>query len=54
MDIFISRENKQNNNRIQMTEEYRERKYSGALQQKVWNLGELMPEKPWIKWKDSA
>ena len=41
MKIYISRANKQKNNRRQMTKEYCRIKSSGALQHKVWKPGEL-------------
>ena len=37
MEIYDSREKKNNNSRRKMTEEYCESKYIGALQKKVWN-----------------
>ena len=36
MNIYISKENIQNNGRIQMTEEDYRRKSNGTLQQKIW------------------
>ena len=39
LNICINREKRQRSNRRHMTKEDCERKYSGALQQKVWNLG---------------
>ena len=41
MNIYIIRENKQNNDRRQMTEEDCKSKASGALQQKLWKPREL-------------
>ena len=39
--IYISRENRQNSGRKQMTEEDCRSKASGTLQQKIWKPGEL-------------
>ena len=41
MKIYISRANRKNNNKRHMIEEDCRSKASGALQQKVWKLGEL-------------
>ena len=41
MNIYIIRENRQNNNKRHMIEEDCRRKSSRALQQKVWKQGEL-------------
>ena len=41
MKIFISRAKKQSSKRGQMTEEDCRSKASGALQHKIWKLGEL-------------
>ena len=41
MNIYISRANRQNRGRGRMTEKYCRSKASGALQQKIWKLGEL-------------
>ena len=41
MNIYISRTNRQNSDKRQMTEEDCRNKASGALQQKNWKLGEL-------------
>ena len=41
MKICISRENRENGDRKQMTEEECKSKASGALQQKIWKPGEL-------------
>ena len=41
INISISRASRQNNGKIHMTEEDCRSKASGALQQKIWKLGEL-------------
>ena len=41
MNIYISRKNRQNSAKRQMTEEDCRSKASGALQQKIWKPGEL-------------